>query len=108
MACWRTGAVVAPLVPAAGRGERERVRERLNVAVVITVGTWQGNEFGAELAEMAPSLPHLRHRVVVGGPGRDGEADFAHYFGRPWPAHPMRLDDADEDRTSSLTSSVSA
>ena len=52
----------------------------------------------AKLRDIAPRLPELRHRVVMGRPA-DGEIEFRSFFEEtPWERrHPVALDDARED-----------
>ncbi|AUG76987.1 hypothetical protein CFP65_2132 [Kitasatospora sp. MMS16-BH015] len=86
LACARVGAVVAPLMMTLGPREVERVLARLEAGVVVTVGEWAGVRYAEGVAEMAPRLPKLRHRVVLdpaGGPAPEGAVDFAAHFERP-------------------------
>lgn len=65
---------------------------------VVTADEWAGFGHTAALAEIAPRLPELRHRVVFGEPA-DGEIDFRSFFEEtPWERHhPVARDDARED-----------
>jgi cyclohexanecarboxylate-CoA ligase len=79
LACLRTGAVIAPLVPEIRSRELERILAQLEAGIVVTRREWAGHDHAAALDELAPRLPHLRHRVI----------DFA------WPdAEPLPLDGA--------------
>jgi cyclohexanecarboxylate-CoA ligase len=62
------------------------------------VDEWDGFHHAAALREMAPRLPELRHRVVI-GTAEDGETKFGPFFeDTPWEQrHPVALDDASED-----------
>ncbi|MEU9190344.1 AMP-binding protein [Streptomyces sp. NPDC048484] len=89
LACARIGAVAAPIMCAFRPRELERMLRRLDAVVCVTIDRWDNFEHAAALAEMAPRLPALRHRVVLGEPpadehdgdyGDDGELDFREYF----------------------------
>ncbi|NEA62864.1 AMP-binding protein [Streptomyces sp. SID12488] len=89
LACARLGAVAAPIMCAFRPRELERMLRRLDAVVCVTIDRWDNFEHAAALAEMAPRLPALRHRVVLGerpadGHGGDdgdhGELDFREYF----------------------------
>ena len=99
LACARVGAVVAPIMPTIRQRELERVLARTKASVCVTAGHWAGFEHAAALAEIAPRLPALRHRVVLGGQPAAGVVDFAEYFLRtPWEErHPVALRDAADD-----------
>jgi cyclohexanecarboxylate-CoA ligase len=99
LACARVGAVVAPIITSIRSRELERMLARLSVTVCVTVDQWAGFDHAAALAEMAPRLPELRHRIVLGERVADDEVDFVRHFQEtPWEQrHPMPLDEADED-----------
>ncbi|GAA3907598.1 cyclohexanecarboxylate-CoA ligase [Streptomyces lacrimifluminis] len=83
LACARLGAVAAPIMCAFRPRELERMLRRLDAVVCVTIDRWDNFEHAAALAEMAPRLPALRHRVVLGertADGDDGELDFREYF----------------------------
>ncbi|MFI5610747.1 AMP-binding protein [Amycolatopsis sp. NPDC051903] len=80
LACFAVGAVVAPIMPTIRSRELERVLARVGASVCVTAD-------GASLAELAPRLPRLRHRIVLGSP------DFA-VFER---AQPIPLSEAKVD-----------
>jgi cyclohexanecarboxylate-CoA ligase len=94
----RIGAVIAPIRSAIRPPELERMLARLGAVVCVTVDNWAGFEHAAALAELAPRLPALRHRVVIGKSAGD-EIDFGEFFERtPWEdRHRTALDDAVED-----------
>jgi cyclohexanecarboxylate-CoA ligase len=98
LAAARLGAVVAPIMTTIRPRELERMLHRLGAGLVVTVDEWAGFGHAAALAEIAPGLPELRHRVVI-GQASDGEIDFRSFFvGTPWEQrHPVALDDAHED-----------
>ena len=97
LAVLRTGAVVAPLIPAIRHRELERILASLRVTVMVTVGQWQGFDHSAALAEMAGRLPQLRHRVVMGQKTDGTEVDFAAHFVRTSWAAEFPLPPADLD-----------
>ncbi len=83
LACARLGAVAAPIMCTIRPRELERMLRRLDAVVCVTIDRWDDFEHAAALAEMAPRLPALRHRVVLGertADGDDGELDFREYF----------------------------
>ncbi len=91
LACARLGAVAAPIMCAFRPRELERMLRRLDAVVCVTIDRWDNFEHAAALAEMAPRLPALRHRVVLGERTNDGnngdlgsagELDFGAYFER--------------------------
>lgn len=91
LACARLGAVAAPIMCTIRPRELERMLRRMETVVCVTIDRWDNFEHAAALAEMAPRLPALRHRVVLGGPtahgdagnaGDNGEVDFREYFER--------------------------
>ncbi|GGY13113.1 AMP-binding protein [Streptomyces djakartensis] len=80
LACARLGAVAAPIMCAFRPRELERMLRRLDAVVCVTIDRWDNFEHAAALAEMAPRLPALRHRVVLGEKTADEELDFREYF----------------------------
>ncbi|MHC5907903.1 AMP-binding protein [Streptomyces sp. S6] len=82
LACARLGAVAAPIMCAFRPRELERMLRRLDAVVCVTVDRWDDFDHAAALAEMAPRLPALRHRVVLGEQAPGGELDFREYFER--------------------------
>jgi cyclohexanecarboxylate-CoA ligase len=102
LACARVGAVCAPVMTTIRPRELERILRRLDARVCVTVDRWAGFEHSAAVAEMAPRLPALRHRVILGATVAEDEIDFSEFFEHTsWAArHPMALEDArvDPDR----------
>ncbi|WP_326836062.1 AMP-binding protein [Amycolatopsis rhabdoformis] len=92
LACFRLGAVVAPVMPTIRSRELERVLHRVGATVCVTADVWDGYDHAGALAEMAPRLPKLRHRVVLGSRIGAGEVDFTRHFEQPRETRP--LDDA--------------
>jgi len=76
LACMRVGAIAQPMVPELRSREIERALTRTSARVCIMVDEWAGFDHSQALAEMAPRLPHLRHRVVYGDAARTGALDF--------------------------------
>ncbi|MEV4347182.1 AMP-binding protein [Actinoplanes sp. NPDC049596] len=98
VACARVKAVLAPVMPTIRPRELSRMLDRLGAVVCVTIQDWDGYDLAAALASVAPALPALRHRVVLGA--RDpGDLDLTDFFERtPWEmTHPMGLGEADED-----------
>jgi cyclohexanecarboxylate-CoA ligase len=98
LAATRLEAVLVPIMTTIRPRELERMLHRLGPSVCVTVDEWAGFGHAAALAEIAPRLPELRHRVVIGKPA-DGEIEFRSFFeDTPWEQHhPVALDDARED-----------
>ena len=96
LACWHRGAVMASVVPTIRSRELERVLARVGAGVFITTDVWEGYAHAAEVAEMAPRLPALRHRVVLGDVVKGDEIDFVAFFQeKPHPAPATRATDPD-------------
>src|ERR1700754_1152341 len=93
LACARVGAVVAPIKTTIRSREVERVLARLRARVCVTTDRWAGFDHAAMLAELAPRLPDLRHRVVLGTSVCDDEIDFVEHFQQTsWElSHPVSL-----------------
>ena len=68
LAAPRLQAVVAPIMTTIRPRELERMLHRLGASVCVTVDEWAGFDHAAALGEIAPRLPELRHRVVIGEP----------------------------------------
>jgi cyclohexanecarboxylate-CoA ligase len=80
LACWRRGAVLASVMTTIRSRELERMLARVEASVFITTDVRDGYQFAAAAAEMAPRLPALRHRVVLGEMVGDDEIDFVQFF----------------------------
>lgn len=76
LACMKVGAIAQPMVPELRARELERALTRTSARICIVVDRWNGFDHAAALAEVAPKLPHLRHRVVYGDSARTGALDF--------------------------------
>ncbi|MFG1932159.1 AMP-binding protein [Mycobacterium sp. NPDC048908] len=94
----RLGAVQAPCMTTMRPREMERMLQRVDASVCITVDRWAGFEHAKALREMASRLPTLRHRVVL-GKATKGDIEFTSFFEEtPWEQrHPVALDDVSED-----------
>lgn len=99
LACVRVGAVVTPVMPAVGTRELERVLARVGACVCVTADSWAGVQHAEALSKMAPRLPALRHRVVLGKAAPGSEVDFVRHFEEtPWERrHPMVVSESNED-----------
>ncbi|AVH60688.1 long-chain fatty acid--CoA ligase [Streptomyces dengpaensis] len=81
LACARVGAVVAPVMMSIGPRELERILSRLDAGVCVTVDQWGDVRYADAVAEMAPRLPKLRHRVVIsGGNTSEDVVNFGRHF----------------------------
>jgi cyclohexanecarboxylate-CoA ligase len=86
LACLRAGVVAQPIVPQLRAREIERALARTGARVCVTVDSWAGYGHARAIAEMAPRLPRLRHRVVYGDAADTGALDFHECFvNRPDP-----------------------
>ncbi len=69
LACSRIGAVMNPLMHIFRERELSFMLRHGEAKVMIAPKTFRGFDFEAMLAALQPSLPDLRHLVVVGGSG---------------------------------------
>lgn len=97
LACWRRGAVLASVMTTIRSRELERMLARVEARVFITVDSWDGYPHAAAAAEMAPRLPALRHRVVLGEAVTGDEIDFVEFFEEKAHPVPVTLRPADPD-----------
>jgi cyclohexanecarboxylate-CoA ligase len=99
LAVARLGAMLVSITTGIVARELEHVLDRVGASVVITVDRWAGFGHAGALRAMAPRLPWLRHRVVVGGLASEEEIEFGSFFeDTRWEqCHPVALDDAQED-----------
>jgi cyclohexanecarboxylate-CoA ligase len=96
LACWRRGAVLASVMTTIRSRELERTLARVGASVFITTDVWEGYACAATVAEMAPRLPALRHRVVLGEVVGDDEIEFVQFFQeQPHPAPATGATDPD-------------
>ncbi|HEX3478852.1 MAG TPA: AMP-binding protein [Kofleriaceae bacterium] len=81
LACARIGAVIAPIPVDYRRREVEFVLSRTAAGVYIGPAAWLGFSHQGLMRELAPALPALRHRVLIGaGEPEPGELDFEAQF----------------------------
>lgn len=80
LACMRVGAIAQPMVPELRARELERALTRTSARICVVVDEWAGFDHAQALAELAPRLPHLRHRIVYGDSARTGALDFHECF----------------------------
>ena len=81
LACARLGAIVAPIGTPIRNRELELMLARLDAVVCVTVDQWGNFDHSAALAEMAPRLSALRHRVVLGERVNADEIDLTRIAG---------------------------
>lgn len=67
----RLGAVLAPCMTTIRPRELQRMLQRVEASVCITVDRWAGFDHAEALRDMASRLPTLRHRVVLGRGGKE-------------------------------------
>ncbi len=72
LACSRIGAVMNPLMHIFRERELSFMLRHGEARVMIAPKTFRGFDFESMLAALQPSLPDLRHLVVVGGSGANG------------------------------------
>lgn len=83
LACHRVGAVSSPVIPALAGSELRYLLTASSAKVCVTVDTFNGIDYAARLADVAPET--LAHRVVVGDAAATGAIDFDEFFVRtPW------------------------
>lgn len=82
LACLRAGAVAVPVLPTVRAHGLHRILESTRARVCVVPDVWEGYAHAEVLADLAPGLPWLRHRVVVGDAAATGAVDFAAYFRR--------------------------
>lgn len=82
LACWRVGALAVPVLPAVRAHGLERILRGTQARVCVVPDEWEGFAHAEVLAELAPRLPWLRRRVVVGDAALTGAVDFGAYFVR--------------------------
>jgi cyclohexanecarboxylate-CoA ligase len=99
LACAKVKAVFAPVMMTIGARELERVLRRLDAAVCVSVDRWSGTNHAESVAEMAPRLPRLRHRVVLTeGDAPEGAVHFGRHFQlTAWEKERKALQEADAE-----------
>jgi cyclohexanecarboxylate-CoA ligase len=76
LACNRLGAVAAPILPTIRARELELMLRRVEAEVCVTTDRWRDHGYAAALASVAPRLPALRHRVILGEHVENDEVDL--------------------------------
>ena len=76
LACNRLGAIAAPILPTIRARELELMLRRVEADVCVTTDRWRDYGFAAALASVAPRLPALRHRVILGEQVENDEVDL--------------------------------
>ncbi|MFK4070913.1 AMP-binding protein [Streptomyces sp. NPDC029674] len=94
LACLRTGAVAVPVLPGYGARDLAAVLGAAQPRLCVVSEQWVGIAPARLLADLAPGLPWLRHRAVLGEPAGAGSGvlDFAQHFVRT--AHERHRADA--------------
>jgi hypothetical protein len=83
----RLNAVLAPITTGERPEQLERMLARTRARVYVTMDWWREFDHAAAMRQMAPRLPRLQHRVVL-GQARDAEIDFSSFFeNTPWERH---------------------
>ncbi|MFC8349604.1 AMP-binding protein [Streptomyces sp. NPDC057280] len=82
LACLRIGAVAVPVMAGYGARDLESVLGAAEARICVVLDRWEGTSPARVLAELAPALPWLRHRVVLGDAADTGAVDFTRHFVR--------------------------
>jgi cyclohexanecarboxylate-CoA ligase len=82
LACLRTGALAVPVLPTVRARGLQRILDSAQARICVVPDVWEGYPHAEALADLAPQLPWLRHRVVIGDAAATGAVDFAAYFQR--------------------------
>ncbi|MFD8143221.1 AMP-binding protein [Streptomyces sp. NPDC059708] len=82
LACMRAGAVAVPVLATVRSHGLQRILDSTRARVCVVPDAWEGFAHAEALADLAPRLPWLRHRVVIGDAAATGAVDFAEYFRR--------------------------
>lgn len=80
LACWRLGAPAVPVPPTVRSHALHRILGQTRARVCVVPDVWEGFAHAEALADLAPALPWLRHRVVVGDAAATGAVDFNRRF----------------------------
>lgn len=88
LACFRIGAVIAPLIPPFADRELGHVLRTSSTKVCVVPDSFNGADYGRRLLDVAPESTA---RVVVGDAAATGAIDFDEFFVRtPWEErHPV-------------------
>ncbi|MFI5831255.1 AMP-binding protein [Streptomyces sp. NPDC051578] len=82
LACLRAGAVAVPVLPTIRAHGLRRILDSTRARVCVVPDVWEGFPHAQALADLAPRLPWLRHRIVLGDAAATGAVDFEAYFRR--------------------------
>lgn len=82
LACLRIGAVAVPVMAGYGARDLESVLGAAQARICVVPDRWEGTTPAQTLADLAPALPWLRHRVVLGDAAATGAVDFTRHFVR--------------------------
>lgn len=80
LACWRLGALAVPVAPTVRSRALHRILDHTRARVCVVPDVWAGFPHAEALADLAPALPWLRHRVVIGDAAATGAVDFTGRF----------------------------
>ncbi|MFF7451845.1 MULTISPECIES: AMP-binding protein [unclassified Streptomyces] len=80
LACLRSGAVAVPVMPGYGARDLEAVLRAAEPRLCVVPDRWEGTAPARVLAGLAPRLPWLRHRAVLGDTVDAGAVDFHRHF----------------------------
>lgn len=80
LACLRTGAVAVPVMTGYGARDLEAVLGAAEPRLCVVTDLWEGAAPARVLADLAPRLPWLRHRAVLGDALDTGAVDFVRHF----------------------------
>ncbi|MFD3843286.1 AMP-binding protein [Streptomyces sp. NPDC058642] len=80
LACLRIGAVAVPVMAGYGARDLESVLGAAQARICVVPDRWEGTTPAQVLADLAPTLPWLRHRVVLGDAAATGAVDFTRHF----------------------------
>ncbi|WP_371553337.1 AMP-binding protein [Streptomyces sp. NBC_00554] len=80
LACLRTGAVAVPVMTGYGARDLEAVLGAAQPRLCVVPDLWEGTAPARILAALAPRLPWLRHRAVLGDAVDAGAVDFVRHF----------------------------
>ncbi|WP_419992758.1 AMP-binding protein [Streptomyces boninensis] len=82
LACLRTGAVAVPVMTGYGARDLKAALEAAQPRVCVVPDRWEGIAPAEIVADLAPALPWLRHRVVLGDAAATGAVSFVRHFVR--------------------------
>lgn len=80
LACLRTGAVAVPIMEGYGARDLSAVLTVAQPRLCAVPERWQACAPAQALAVLAPALPWLRHRAVLGDAAATGAIDFVGHF----------------------------